>query len=286
MDRRNEHARAPGRSTGTGRAARALASVGTLVLTAGLALVASAGSAGATPGDPHKVWVCHATSSDTNPYVAIFVDVASVKYQGHLAHKNDPNKSWKSDGTFRGVAHSDGDPKPDIIFDGLTPEDCADFEQPPPPEQPADVVEPLSEDETTCELGARTREGTLTKEYAWDDEANDWVLEPEAEWETVWGEWSEYRELTKDELAELVCVLGEETIVPKPTDEPEDEVSRTPTVLGTQAAVPSAVAAGSAGRTGQSSTGLVALALAGGLALLVTAGRWGARSGKGGAHRA
>ena len=164
----------------------------------GLALVASAGTAGATPGDPHKVWVCHATSSDTNPYVAIFVDVASVKYQGHLAHKNDPNKSWKSDGTFRGVAHSDGDPKPDIIFDGLMPEDCADIEQPPPPEQPADVVEPLSEGEMTCELGARTREGTLTKEYDWDDEANDWVLEPESEWETVWGEWSEYRELTED----------------------------------------------------------------------------------------
>lgn len=283
MDSRKSHVQEPGRSTGSGWAVRALSIAGALVLAAGLALVASAGTATATPGDPHKVWVCHATSSDTNPYVAIFVDVASVKYEGHLEHKNNPNKTWKSDGTFQGVGHVDGDAKPDIIFEGLMPEDCADYEE-PPNIQPDDIVEPLADEEMTCELGARTREGTLTKEYVWDDELGDWVLEAEADWETVWAEWSEYRALTADEIAALECVLGEETIIPSPDKKPEK--TRKPTVLGTQAAVPSAVAAGATTQAQSTSTGLAVLAFLGGLTLLMSAGLLGARTRKGGGHEA
>jgi hypothetical protein len=84
--------------------------VGLVVLGAGVS------NAQATPGTPeHKVWVCHATSSDTNPYEIINVDVASTAYEGHLMHKTDPNKQWKSDGTFGGATHVDGQAKPDII---------------------------------------------------------------------------------------------------------------------------------------------------------------------------
>jgi hypothetical protein len=39
----------------------------------------SASMASATKGDPeHKVTICHATASRTNPYVMITVDVASI----------------------------------------------------------------------------------------------------------------------------------------------------------------------------------------------------------------
>ena len=83
-------------------------------MSGGMVMLA-APAASATPGDPHKVWICHATSSDSNPYVAIHVDVASKKYEGHLQHRNTPNKSWKSDGTWNNVDHSAGSAKPDYI---------------------------------------------------------------------------------------------------------------------------------------------------------------------------
>ena len=70
------------------------------------------------PGGGHTpVNVCHATSSDTNPYVFITVDDDSVKFKGHLMHRNSPNKTWKSDGVFRGEDVHAGDPKPDLIGD-------------------------------------------------------------------------------------------------------------------------------------------------------------------------
>ena len=44
----------------------------------------------------HKVTICHATSSDTNPWLVITVDIASSggrnKLIGHLEHAKDPNK--------------------------------------------------------------------------------------------------------------------------------------------------------------------------------------------------
>ena len=62
------------------RSAAALAAAGALVMSSGLVLMAGATSAQATQPNPdHKVWICHATDSDTNPYVVIHVDVASKK---------------------------------------------------------------------------------------------------------------------------------------------------------------------------------------------------------------
>jgi hypothetical protein len=84
-------------------------------LVAGAVLIPSASPALATQGEDHKVNVCHATSSDSNPYELIGVDIASTAGQGHLEHRNDPNKAWKSDGTYNGVAHVDGQAKPDLI---------------------------------------------------------------------------------------------------------------------------------------------------------------------------
>lgn len=93
------------------RAATFLATLGALVMSSGIALVATATPANAAT----KVAICHATSSDTNPYTFILVDDDSKKFTAHLAHRNEPNKTWKSDVTWDGVDYHDGDPKPDII---------------------------------------------------------------------------------------------------------------------------------------------------------------------------
>jgi len=114
------------------------AKIGLRVATvAGIVMLgAGVSNAQATPGNPapeHKIWICHATSSDTNPYEIINVDVASTKYEGHLAHKTDPNKQWKSDGTFGGLVHVDGQAKPDIIGTPdaeSAPAECFDSEPP------------------------------------------------------------------------------------------------------------------------------------------------------------
>lgn len=126
-----------GNKTATRRPLRRLATftaaVGMLVMSSGVALMVTAAPANAA----NKVGICHATSSDTNPYVFISVDDDSAKLKGHLQHLTDPNKTWKSDGTFNGVPHEDGDAKRDLIgsftddqgifhlYDGeITADDC------------------------------------------------------------------------------------------------------------------------------------------------------------------
>lgn len=93
------------------RLATFTAALGMLTMSSGVALMVTAAPANAA----NKVGICHATNSDSNPYNFISVDDDSAKLQGHLAHRNEPNKTWKSDGTFNGVPHQDGDPKPDLI---------------------------------------------------------------------------------------------------------------------------------------------------------------------------
>jgi len=94
------------------RVATVIAAFGALTASSGVALMATATSADAAV---NKVGICHATSSDSNPYVFILVDDDSAKLKGHLQHREDPNKKWKSDGSFEGVDHNDGDAKPDLI---------------------------------------------------------------------------------------------------------------------------------------------------------------------------
>lgn len=104
------------------RIATGLAAVGALALSSGVALLAAAPAYAATI----SVNICHATSSDTNPYVFITVDDDAANFEqqlsAHMAHRNAPNKIWKTDGVFGGVEHSAGDPKPDLIGDYETPD--------------------------------------------------------------------------------------------------------------------------------------------------------------------
>jgi len=158
--------------------------------------------------DEHvPVNVCHATSSDSNPFVFITVDDDSVKLRGHLMHRNDPNKTWKSDGLYNGVEHSAGDPKPDRIesytgTDGVfheldgTFDNCDDTT----PVQPKPEVTVDTQDRMSCEAGVEEQTITTTTEYVWED--GEWVLgEPVVEK----GDWTFVRDLTKAEQKELGC---------------------------------------------------------------------------------
>lgn len=191
--------------TGRTRMATALAAVGALVMSGGLVMLGAAPTATATPGDPHKTSVCHRTASDTNPYVFITVDDASLE-----AHYNNlpghPAKAWKSDGTFRGVAHKAGELKSD--YAAASAEDCVDSST-PPNLQPPDVTANTSSFESSCALGYRSRTGVITKEYVWEDNTDTWVLEPESAWTTVWGDLTAYRPLTDAEFAALNCQPGQ-----------------------------------------------------------------------------
>jgi Predicted solute binding protein len=59
----------------------------------------------ASPGKDNNVRLCHATSSETNPYVTITVDPASVVFEGHDGHDDDiippfegyPGKNYMGD---------------------------------------------------------------------------------------------------------------------------------------------------------------------------------------------
>jgi hypothetical protein len=98
----------------------------------GAVLVGPAAVSATQPDPEHKVGICHRTDSDSNPYVYIEVDDAAAetgdKLSDHLGNNDTGHKPthWKSDGTFRGVAHSDGDAKDDYLApDGAS--DCEDF---------------------------------------------------------------------------------------------------------------------------------------------------------------
>lgn len=70
-------------------------------------------------------------------------------------------------------------------------------------DQPNPLVDSVSESDASCELGYRSRTGTVTKEYVWD--GNSWVLEPSSQWSTSWNAWSAYRPLTDAEFEQLGC---------------------------------------------------------------------------------
>lgn len=118
------------------RVATFFAAVGMLVMSSGVALMVAATPANAVS---MPVGLCHATNSDTNPYVYRVVGDESLTFKAHLAHRNNPPQTWKTAGTFNGKAHTAGQAKPDLIgnytddegnkrtYDGaITAFDCED----------------------------------------------------------------------------------------------------------------------------------------------------------------
>jgi hypothetical protein len=104
--------------------------------------------ANASPPGTVKVGVCHATESDTNPYEWIIVASPSTTLEGHLEHRNNPNKNWKSDGTWNGIDHKAGDPKRDYI-EGLDQITIVQCEGVIPTTAPPTTAPPTTEPPTT-----------------------------------------------------------------------------------------------------------------------------------------
>lgn len=78
---------ARGRTSGR-RAAALLAALGALVMSSGVALMVTATPANAKTANP-KVTFCHATGSDSNPYVKITTSVNGFYHSGHIDHSGD-----------------------------------------------------------------------------------------------------------------------------------------------------------------------------------------------------
>ncbi|MFL6105866.1 MAG: hypothetical protein ACJ72L_02810 [Marmoricola sp.] len=144
------------------RVATVIAAFGALTMSSGVALLATAPAADAAK---NPVNICHATGSDSNPYVFITVDDDSVKLKGHLKHREDPNKKWKAEGTYEGVHHNAGDPKPDFIgsftddqgvfheYDGdITSASCDGDVVTPLANADVDVTQPTCDNENTPSL--------------------------------------------------------------------------------------------------------------------------------------
>jgi hypothetical protein len=77
--------RAPGSSTGDRSRAFGFGAIGFGMLFILFGIAPSAANA-TQPNPEHKVTLCHATDSYSNPYVEINVDVASVLHNGHDGH--------------------------------------------------------------------------------------------------------------------------------------------------------------------------------------------------------
>lgn len=89
--------------------------------------IACFGFVGAAQGNDvsDKVGVCHRTAADTNPYV--YIEVPAEEANGHITgtdKQHNEQVTWKSDGTWRGVAHVAGDLKLDYY--ATSSADCED----------------------------------------------------------------------------------------------------------------------------------------------------------------
>jgi hypothetical protein len=86
---------------------------------AGTMLMAGAVPASATPPPDHKVTICHATDSATNPYVEITVDIASSGYvkAGHDGHTGPVPTSISEVQAFKAAGTKWGDVIPAYHYD-------------------------------------------------------------------------------------------------------------------------------------------------------------------------
>lgn len=85
----------------------------------------SAATVAFATGGHDKVGICHRTNSDSNPYV--YLEVPADEANGHITGTDKSHNGqgrWKSDGTFRGTAHSAGDEKHDYFAQSKA--DCQD----------------------------------------------------------------------------------------------------------------------------------------------------------------
>ncbi len=137
------------------------------------------------------------------------------------------------------------------------------------PDQPEPLVVELSDERMGCDIGVQTREGTKSTSYVWNADTREYDTVVGAE---VWGAWVKSRNLTAAEALDLGCIAGEETVVPKPQPNPKPD--RQPAVLGTEASVPTAVAAGLPGDSAASPIQPLGQSLLGLGLLMIAAAGW------------
>ena len=77
---------------------RALTLATTIALLVFSAAPAMATPPGSDPGlvDGHKITICHATNSASNPYVVITIDVAAWHTDGSIGHSRDHHVNQKT----------------------------------------------------------------------------------------------------------------------------------------------------------------------------------------------
>jgi len=124
------------------------------LVTGGAILALSAGVATASQPPGHKVTICHATGSATNPFVSITVDVASIlNGQGHAGHADIiPAFSYTD---HHGVTHSFPGQNLGTDYNGSTgaavlANGC---QIPPPPTVAADVCPNIEGSQSTVPDG-------------------------------------------------------------------------------------------------------------------------------------
>jgi hypothetical protein len=240
---------------------------------------------GTPPGTLHHIVIVSENSLNNTPYVAppdgdSWTDAHGQTGEGSVAIRYAAAGEQAKDVALSecpGATSPTPTPTPTDACPNLPGDQPAGFACAMEPE-----VAVVLEDDLTC-TEYLTREITTTTPYEFVDGA--WVL---GEPETVTGEW-ESVPATAEQIASLgdECIAGTSTAVPSPDgEEPDVDADDEPTVLGTQAAVPTAVAAGSAGDdSGSGLGGLLGLMGAALLALAMVAGRT-LRPRKSGAHQA
>lgn len=152
------------------------------------------------------------------------------------------------------------------------------------PGQPQPVELLGSEERVSC-AGVESRESSQVTTFAWNASTRQY---DKVEGPVVWGDWTKVRGLSADELLERGCVLGEETLLPKPTKDPKPDGE--PTVKGADrvvpAAVPTAVEAGAVGPASNTTQMMAQMLVGGGLLLLLAGGWIGLGRRETGAHEA
>lgn len=68
-----------------------------LLATAGFAVLIAGASAATSYAGADKVYICHATGSDANPFVAISVDAGAWYEHGHLDASGNPLSGHEHD---------------------------------------------------------------------------------------------------------------------------------------------------------------------------------------------
>ena len=77
----------------------------------------------ATPGEEHKQTICHATHSETNPYVQITVDYAAIDGEKNNDHSHHLGPVWYSGAKADGVDWGDIIPPTEGVNPGQNWED-------------------------------------------------------------------------------------------------------------------------------------------------------------------